>query len=355
MRTPILVLAFASAAVAQGVVSPSHFTTAEGNSYGYSPFGSTTTPDRYLQVHDDLAGTPRTIRSISLRRDGSTFSNFAAYSMLVDVVLSNAATTADTISTTFDSNHGSNKATVAQFKLVQFPSTDHGSTRGFDYKIPFDQPFNFNGTGSLAWEMRVTSRTNPSTYYFDYAYSTSTNPAPYYWSYGTGCKATTYSNPMSISGSSSANWTGGSVTLSYFGNYFPKNALVTLLLGAQDKTFGGAPLPFEIPGTNGFPSGKCFLYLDPLITIPQLTNAQGQLTANIGAGVNTGNNGNVIFVQSVALDTQANAFGLVTSNMVQHQVIAPWTTIRVSNVYATSSVGGTGTIQKNQSYVIRID
>lgn len=340
---------------AQGVVSPAHFATAEGNYYAYTPFGSTTTPDRFLQVHDDLAGSPRTIRSISLRRDGTSYNDYAAYSALVDVVFSNAATTANTISATFDTNHGSNKVTVAQFKLVQFPATKHTSIRGFDYKIPFDQPFNFNGTGSLAWEMRVTSRTNPSTYYFDYAYSTSSNPAPYYWSYGTGCKATTYTNPMSISGSSSANWAGSSVTLSYFGNYFPKNALVTMLLGAQDKTFGGAPLPFEIPGTNGFPSGKCFLYLDPLITIQGLTNAQGQLTANLGAGVNTGNNGNVIYAQSVALDAQANAFGLVTSNMVQHQVIAPWTAIPISNVYATSSVGATGTAQKNHAYVIQLD
>lgn len=356
MRNRILLaLALGPALAAQGYVSPAHFTVAEGNYYGALPLGSTTTPDRYLQVHDDFAGTARSIGALAFRRDGGNPYEYQAYSMLVDVLVSTAATSSDLISATFDNNHGANKTTVGQFKLVQFPVTHHTSERAFDYRIPFDRPFAFNGAGPFCWEIKVSSRTNASNFYFDAFYLANPNPYPYDWTWGTGCKATGETYPMSMSGGSYANWSGGSVTLRYTGYYFPANALITLLIGAQDKNFGGIPLPYELPGTNGFPSGKCFLYLDPLLTVPQLTNAQGQLNANLGVGVNTSNNGNFLFVQAVAIDTQANAFGLVLGNMVQTQVLAPFTNLPISQVYLQGGIGAVGTLSKNIGYVIKVD
>ena len=64
---------FAPAVAAQGLVSPAHFAAAEAPSSNRFPFGNApSAPFRYLQVHDDLQGSPRAIRGMSFRRVGST-------------------------------------------------------------------------------------------------------------------------------------------------------------------------------------------------------------------------------------------------------------------------------------------
>ena len=51
------------------LVSPAYFAPLEATSSSVIPFSSSVLY-RHLQVHDDLAGTPRTIKGMSLRRSG---------------------------------------------------------------------------------------------------------------------------------------------------------------------------------------------------------------------------------------------------------------------------------------------
>ena len=40
---------------------------------------------------------------------------------------------------------------------------------------------------------------------------------------------------------------------------------------------------------------------------------------------------------------------------LQHQIIAPYTTIKIGTVYSDASVGPTGTVLANQGYVMKFD
>lgn len=349
--------AMTAALAAQGSVSPAHFTTAEGNTYGYTGPGSNTTPDRLLQVHDDLAGAPRTISSIAFRRDASVNNSYTGYTAICDVFLSNAAVNSGTTVATFDTNHGTNKVQVASFNVSQWPATTHsGASAPFAYKILFGQPWAYNGVGSVCLDVRVTSRTNTSIVYFDYqSTAASTNPAAYDESRGVGCKATGFTTTMALTGSSSPNWPANSLTLNWSGSSLPKNTLVYLCIGASDKVWGALPLPFVFPGTNGQPSGTCTVYTDWSVTIPASTTATGALSLNLGFPVNPTYNGASVYSQIAAVDTVANSYGLVMSNLVQHQVISPYTNIPVSLVYSAGGLPVTGTLRLRAGYPIKFE
>ncbi|MCC6672830.1 MAG: hypothetical protein IT458_17330 [Planctomycetes bacterium] len=355
MRTLLSLCVLGSTLAAQGLVTPAHFAVTEGNTLIQTPLGVTQTPSRFLQVHDDMSGTARTINALAFRRDGNSTTAYGAYAVIVDISLSTSPLNSATASLTFDSNHGGDRASVAFQKVVQLPATTHSSSRSFVYKIPFNQPFSFAGGGPLVWDVTVTSRTNSGGVNFDAFTSASTNPPAVDWSFGTGCKATTYASAMTMTGGSTALWSSGAVNLSFSGSNFPKSAVVTLMLGGDDKNFGGLPLPWEIPGTNGFPSGVCRLYVAPLLTINQITNASGAMSAILSiGGMTQANNGNILFTQAVAIDAN-NAFGLVFSNLVQHQIVAPFTSRPISYVYRSGSTGATGTVARNQGLVTSLE
>src|SRR5690606_29880532 len=131
------------------------------------PFGqNSSTGWRHLQVHDDLTGAPRTFRSLAIRRDAAAQGPYNAYSLRLTLILSKAATTSDTLDATFDANHGPDRITVVNDRTITFPSTAAtGGPAPFDYVVPFDVPYSWNGTGSLCWEVRVQSSTNMLTTY----------------------------------------------------------------------------------------------------------------------------------------------------------------------------------------------
>ena len=355
-KLPLALLSLAAAAAAQGIVSPRTFTSAECNTYAYTGPGSTTTPDHVMQIHDDLSGSARTINSVAFRRDASLGSSYnsAGYTVITDVFMSNAAVNAGTAVATYDTNHGTNKVQVAAFNVAQWPAHIHtGASEPFAFKIPFNQPFAYNGVGSVCLDMRFTSKSNTSVLYFDYqSLASSTNPAAYDEARGTGCKATGITSPMTLSGSSTPNWPSNSLSLGWNGSSLPKNSLVYLCIGVSDKVWGAFPLPFLFPGTGGQPSGACTIYTDWTITVPTTTTATGTMSFNLGFQVNPNYNGASLYSQLATVDTVANTYGLIMSNLVQHQVIAPYTTFPVSIIYNSSGLPVSGTLNKNNGYPI---
>lgn len=354
MRSILLsTLLLASVVSAQGIVSPGHFTLTEGNTYDHKIF-STSTPFRYLEIHDDLQGAPRTINKMTFRRDGSNGATYTyePFSMLCDIWMSTATTTAATPNKTFASNHGTDKRQVASFQLLQFPATPPGRlSRPFEYVVPLAQPFVFAGTGPLCWEMLVSSRTNTNNVPLDMAYYSDANPYAWTATIGNGCKSTGYTQAIYVSHSSYPNWAQSTLTLTYSGYNLPKNALVYLAFGNNPDSWNGVPLPIEVPGSGTAPSGVCSAYNNWMMTVPQLTTATGQLNTTLGVGVQPFYNGGSIYAQVVALDIGANAWGLVTSAGLQHQVVAPYTSVPVGDVSA-ANLGANGNERANTGYVV---
>jgi hypothetical protein len=234
------------------------------------------------------------------------------------------------------------------FALVSFSQTGPGRMpRPFEYTIPLPSAYAHSGSGPLCFELRVNSRTNASPVYFDYTQGGSTNPTPYTRSLGTGCRYTATGARVTLSASSGANWPQSSITMSMNGTNVRPNTLAYMTIGVTDETLGAIPLPFELPGTATSPSGACNVYNDILITIPTLANASGQTTTNLGVGVNPSFNGLNVYSQLISADAAANNWGLVLSNGVQFQIVAPFATGRIGEVYNNSSTGPTGTVRAN--------
>lgn len=345
---------------AQGVVSPRHFAGAEGHSYSTNVnahIGSTSTPARYLQVHDDMAGNGRTINSIAFRRDGLyTTSNFASYSIVIDLFLSTATTTAGALDTTFDNNHGADKTRVAVFQMVQFPATTHGDLpHPFLYKIPFSTPFIFGGKGPLCWEVLVQSRQNTSIIYHDSAISTGANPALRIATSGSGCKSSGNTSAISYSASSTMNWTTGSGTLSLSGSRYPKSSAALITIGISNKSYGGVPLPFEIPSSKGASSGTCYLYCDMLLAMVAFTTSSGGLSSVLAVPATVAVHGFTVYTQALAPDPAANPIGLATSPLVLFNFCYPDTLPTVGALSLGGSTGATGTAYANRGLIARFE
>lgn len=112
------------------------------------PFGNTTVPFRFSQIHDDVpAGLITGMRF----RHNLTTTTYAAHSITIDAWMStslNASTAADT---TFDNNHGVDKIQVITNRTYNMPASTAGQAPGdwlLDY--PFDIPFVFAGAPRLA-------------------------------------------------------------------------------------------------------------------------------------------------------------------------------------------------------------
>jgi hypothetical protein len=341
---------FAATAAAQSVVSPAHFTDAEGSTSNSFPFGVATAPFRYANIHDDMAGTARTIRGMTLRRNNTSAAS-AAYTVTLDAWMSTAVTTGTTPDATFDNNHGADKLQVATGRTYNFPASPRQfAPEPFVFDVPFDVPFNFAGTGSLCWEVQVTARSNTTSYFLDASSGQgSTNPAMAVNTFGAGCLATGRTTAMGATGTSTMNWTAGTGTLTVNSTNGPASAPAAMVLGDM------LPVPFLIPGSDLGPSGPCNVYVNPLVVVGGTTSATGASSYQIPFPATPNLNGLRTFEQVASLDASANSFGLVTSAAVNHNVVAPYGPIPGARIYLSGSLGASGTAVANYSLVVRFN
>lgn len=344
-----------SCLTAQTVVSPAHFERAAAPGSSSLPIGTSALPVRYLQVHDDLGGTPRTIHGIDLRRDSAGTSSYGAFTVTLDAFLSNAVTTASSVNATFDLNHGLNRVQVATARVISFPATVHGKVPApFVYQMPFDTPFLFNGTGSLCWEVRITSRTAPGPIALDLAQGSDQNPPLALNPLGSGCRATGAAAPLTLGATSSMSWSGGSGVLNYAVTFGVPSSIAVILAGTSDTSFAGLVLPWEIPTTNGAPSGTCRIYNSVALMLAATTDASGNASVNLPVPASPLLHGGNIFGQALMLDAMANPFGAVTSNTVQANFVAPYNLVPVGSVELTQGLSSLGTPRNNNGLVVSI-
>jgi hypothetical protein len=349
---PCLLAAFlAHGLSAQATVSPTHFTLAEGNGFDQNGLGAIAGTCRYLQVHDDLK-VPRLINALSLRRDAVSNPNsgLPAFSVTADIECSTAAPgrTSTTLWSTFDVNHGAGKTRVAFNKQFSFPATAAGPIpRPFEFVMMFQQPFAFAGTNGLCWELKVFSRSNQSLVSFDDARSADSNPAPVFRHTGSGCRTAPHSSPMSLRASSGANWPAGQIAFGYQGVNLPLSGMVLL-------AFGVASTSWSVPNTASAPSGQCTIYNDWWVTMPVATDPIGSFALSLPLPTAVTPNGGSLFAQVVALDANANPWGVVMSNGVQHHVVAPFPTVPIGSLFV-ASLGTDGAIRPSRGQVVKFE
>jgi hypothetical protein len=358
--TPLLLVALVPA---QGIVSPAHFTHAEGNAPNRYPFGEH--PNhvfRYLQVHDDTQGTPRPIRSLAWRRWGAPCTTggctviYPAYQVTLDAWCSTAATTSATAVAQFDANHGGDKVKVIDNKTFNFPVGAPGQVpQPFAYKITFDVPFIYLAAAPICWEVNVHAKTNTIQLYHSGASGSQSSPQLATAPFGTGCRATGQSVPMSAVGSSTMAWAAGTGNLVVDGFRAPANGVVILLVGFRNDTFGGIPLPFLVPGSAAAPSGPCSLYTDVRFTVAGIADSAGTIRTTIPIPATLDLNGARAFEQVISFDPAANPVGLVASNGVVHNFVAPHGPAPVTRVFLNGSLGANGSVGRNYGLVTRFD
>ena len=117
---------------------------------------------RHLEIHDGLAGAPRVVAGIALRRAADDTAPAPAFDAVVSMRLSTATQDAATISATFDQNHGADAALALPQRIVSFPASGGGPAglAPFAFVVPADVPFVFGGGGPLCIELQVASHTN---------------------------------------------------------------------------------------------------------------------------------------------------------------------------------------------------
>ena len=353
---PAFFLALTLPAAGQAVVSPKHFALAEGNYSLTKPFSTTQTPFEFLQVHGDLAGQARTFNSISFRRDGLDRYSTKASVLLVDLFLSTAKTKASAPNKVFAQNHGADKTQVAAFRQVNFPATKPGDVPApFAYKIAFQKPFAFGGKGPLCWEIKINMRQNTQYNSFDACRTYDSNPRGFNTSSGTACKAGGYTRALYFTGYSNMNWTSGSGSFSFNASYCPKSSAGFILMGINRKSFGGIPLPLEIPFTKGSKSGTCYLGVAPLFFLPAFSSSAGTIS-NYSFGFSTSPvfNGVGLYTQLLFPDAKANPFGIVTSKLANFHLLAPFKMVPVGYVYLAGG-GTTGRVYANYGLIVKFE
>ncbi|MEZ5963607.1 MAG: hypothetical protein R3F56_07150 [Planctomycetota bacterium] len=322
-------------------VSPAHHARAEGLSNNVFPFGNTTVPFRFSQLHDDIPAM--TVTSMTFRHNLATVT-YASHSVTCDGWMSTALTASGSASTTFDNNHGTDKLQVIVNRTYNHPASDPRCAPG-DWLLsyPLDVPFTFAGSpGTLCWEVQVTAKTQTSSVTHD-AFSTSTNPSLQVGRGGVGCIATGRTTAMSATGTSTMTWASGTGTLTFNGTNGPANAAAFHVLGTDKNSWFGLPLPFELPGTNSAPSGSCYIYTDVLTSFPVVASATGALTNAVPVPATQNLHGLATLSQYWCLDSAANSWGIVTSPVVPHAWVAPPPAAVACRVYLSGSLGLTGT------------
>jgi hypothetical protein len=339
----------------QTVVSPAHFTNAEAPTSNAFPFGSVSQTFRYAQIHDDLAGAPRAIIGMAFRRNGTTTTDFAAFSVTLSAWCSTATTTGAAPAAAFDTNHWVDKAQVITGKVFNFPAAPSGFVPDtFAYDLPYDTPFLFAGAGPLCWEIQRTATTNTTNRFHDAVSGAgAVNPPLAAIRFGAGCKLSTQTSAMVANGDSAMNWPGGTGNLTIRGTLGPQNSLVVVFLGFSRTVFAGIPLPLLIPGTQNAPSGDCHLYTEIVVVTAALTSATGASSVTIPVPATPELNGGSTYAQILASDPAANPAGAVTSNGVQHNFVAPYGAVPGGRVYLSGSLGPTGTADGDYLLVTR--
>lgn len=154
-RIVTTLLAFAPFALAQNTVISPTLAATQGGVGNIFPW---LTPGmRYMQVHSDLKGTPRSFHQISFRMPPGNQTFTAIRTNDLELVMSESVDY-DEVTPPFAANFVGTPRTVFTRKLISFgPQGTQGIPVSpfVGMSIPFDTPFPYGGVHSVAWDARL--------------------------------------------------------------------------------------------------------------------------------------------------------------------------------------------------------
>jgi hypothetical protein len=341
-RPPLAGWALAFAVSASGIlgaqaptVDPAAFAYTSGARETGFPFGH---PDRrsvrLMQIHDGLAGTPRTITSVAFRRSPSGVLAVPTFLADVSMSLGTAAPgrTAATIDAAFDQNLGSDTALVLPRRTVQFPASAPPTTdpAPFEYRIPTDTPFAFAGLGPLCIDLTVHDHTNPIPTRFDLHADGYAHVA----SQGTGCAGLELVTSVTLP------------DVVHTVNGAAPGTPLALILGGDFRSASGIPLPLSLTPLG---APDCSLLVDPAIGVPSIADPTGvgRITLPVASAPPDAFYG----AQALALDPALNALGLGLTGL---DIVVPRTGRVVGRVFAENVTEPSGIAQPVFGLVVEV-
>jgi hypothetical protein len=248
MRTAtwIVALFLAAPLAAQAWTSPAGFGSVEGNEVFERLFGATDL--RFQQIDATLVGSaPRTLRSIAFRRDGAIASRDGRdRDVTLTVVLANGNATP---SGTFGANYAGLPSWTVSSRRIHCPdwSSLTAAPAQFDFVVPFDAPWAYDGTQPLLWEVVATASSRSEGLAVDRHVGASPFGYAEGTALGTGCIARAWTAPFShvtaLFNYGSANPSFG-MRLAVRTENAPPNESVVMNVAF-------VPNPFTLPGLCG--------------------------------------------------------------------------------------------------------
>jgi hypothetical protein len=334
------VLAFAASALAQTtIVSPVNASAREGNSENLFPWANYACP-RYMQIHDDLVGAPKSILKLAFRMDARDTINYTAVNQIDLELAMGHSRSALSPSWVFAANYLAPPTVVMARRVVNMGPQGQNSTTGpnpftSNMDLFLDAPFAYNGVDPLAWEAVIYGNVVGGTFCrLDVEGSSRTNGTSVVT--GTGCTATGQANPMTLAPAFADM--GGTLVMNFTVANGPPTTPVFLALGASNPNLA-------VPGL----CSNLLTSLD-VIYVMGVTDGAGAITFhNAGSSAfalpNTAP-GRTLFAQAHVLDP-GRSEPIQITNSQGRQLNIP--TSDVSNVVRAtrlfSQLGGTGATQ----------
>lgn len=298
-------LGLAPLAAQSRLVSPSYAATAEGISQNRAPFGDVVAR-RYQQIHSDLGSSPKSIRKLAFRRNG-TETNGTGTSQF-DLELRCGDTVPwDRARFVFGTNWLATPTLVVARKVMNVgPLTSTATPAAFEVAFAFDAPYAHSGSASFGWEVVLFANTVTGTFPLLFDAEVGSPALATTTALGAGCIATGQTAPLTHT--LSAGDVSGVFQLGGLVANAPANAPLFLALGVADPDLAV--------------QGLCSNLRTDLAAIVPLGNADA--TGFLGATANGSKFAGGTFVLALAntfagapLYTQVHALDLASTWPVQ--------------------------------------
>lgn len=352
----------AAAATAQtGQVIPAAYATVDGDSVSAEPFAFDRV--RHVQyVSGSLVNVTRgrIIRAIAYRRDARALGT----QTLRRVVRSTRTTPSWTMRmgnyggsigrppVAYPTNTTAGWTRTINGRQISFPDLPPAGGSGvapFSLRLPFDQPFSYQGPNLGVMHEAYESRNIVFPYYVDALGNPGTlGDVDLIAPTSVGCPA----GQNRVTGI--ARNPGSSLEIYLFGG--PTSSVGSLYLGTNTTRWAGAPLPLSL-SFLGMPG--CSVYTDLLAPIPVRTNSAGRAVAAARIPADPRLAGAVTFGQFVLRDSRVNpAVGLATSDGVRIELgRGVGTTVASTVVSGVANLARqrTGFVQPGTGLVFRVE
>jgi hypothetical protein len=328
---PAIGILCAIASAQNYTVSPSAYTSAEGNTGNTIPWWSAT--HRYQQIHNDVRGNAWLIQGLSLRRDGpGTFAT--AIARTVDAEIFAGTADFDTAAANFANNYLTGPTTVVNRKMINLPDFTNslGSPAPWSIVIPFDTPLAYSGTQDLVWDILIHATTSTGGYFCD-AYNGSV--AATNTTLGPGCTATGKTTAMSLSASLAS--APNTFRFGWSGSNYPNNAVAFVVVGTSNPNL-------TVPGLC------TVLRAFPLFFFVGLSSATGTLSIPAtGVPWDPAFVGATLFSQAFADDPGQSGIPLAGSPGVQSMINAP-PPFKIARIWVDNVTSPTGSRSEATPY-----